>query len=378
MPAARPRLFAPLPAPGPPSRGRTSRRSPSPGGREKPRRAGQVYRHPEKGAGGETEPHPTSPGAEGLSPSPGRAGAEGAGTGFGGGGRLAPLTPHLTSEPVSAGAQEPQGAAAHRVALPLSRGPLPAGSLGVAPGSPPAAASLPHGAGPAGDLPAGRVRRAPAAAPGAGARRLVLLLPGLERRRLFVPASGRDDHLRIVPAGAGAPRRTEGGRGGEARRGGTVLSEELPPPPGRARRPRGGDGGGGLVVTGWRGAAGHYSSGLRRHCRLLRPVGHVGAGAALSGGAGNGSPRPPPPSALRPVAHARAAPEPGGRAEPLLPLPSPLPPPPTASEPHVLPGPRAGLRGLRLGPLSEEAGAGLFSLTSHLRGGRRFCKQRLR
>lgn len=112
--------------------------------------------------------------------------------------------PAPTSQPLSADAQEPQGAAAQRVPQPAGRRRLSAASRGLAPASPPPAASLPHAAGPARDLPAGGASRPPAAAPRAAARRA---LRGLERRRLFVPASARDCHLRIVPDG---PRRERG------------------------------------------------------------------------------------------------------------------------------------------------------------------------
>lgn len=140
------------------SRGKMSRRSlPR---QQPPRATGQGYRHlPERGTGSDAQPHRTSPGRKGWLPSQ-------RGQRERGGGRVRGR--NLTSEPVSADAQETQGAAAQHVPLPVRSGPLPVRSPGVAPGSPPAAASLPHGAGPAGALPAGRVR--PAAAARAGAR----------------------------------------------------------------------------------------------------------------------------------------------------------------------------------------------------------------
>lgn len=360
----------------PPSRRRTSRRSPSPGGREKPspcersfsRRAGQVYRHPERGEGKRDRAPSRFPRAEGP-----RGGKGGGGEDLGElrGTAPSPHThthhhpppPYLTSEPVSADAQEPQGAAAQHVPLPLSRRPLPAGSLGVAPGSPPAAASLPHGAGPAGDLPAGGVRRAPAAARRAGARRLVLLLPGLERRRLFVPASGRDDHLRIVPAGAGGVPRRRRGEGKPGEGGG--------PQPGGFPHPRAGPGGHGggdgrrrARRNGARRGAGDGRPLLRRAAPPLplpppppAPPGWAtwGRGRRSPVGAGNGSRRPAPP---RPAAHARTAPEAAGAGggsdggEPLLPFPPPrrtcCPP---ASRPSAGPSLRGGGSGALPAPL---------------------------
>lgn len=244
---------------------------------------GQGYRHlPERGTGSGAQPRRPSPGRKGWLPSQ-RGQRERRGRRVRG--------RSLTSEPVSADAQETQGAAAQHVPLPVRRGPLPVGSPGVAPGSPPAAASLPHGAGPAGDLPAGRVR--PAAAAGAGARRLLLLLllPWLERRRLFVPASARDDHLRIVPAGAGAPRR----RGGEPSRGGRGSARSFPHPLAGPGGHGGGAAAGGLVVTGRGGGR----SALRRRRRPLRPAGHVGAGAVLPAGRGAAPAAPAPPPCSR-------------------------------------------------------------------------------
>lgn len=241
-----------------------------------PRATGQGYRHlPERGTGSGAQPHGPSPGRKGWLPSQ-------RGQRERGGRRVRGR--NLTSEPVSADAQETQGAAAQHVPVPVRRGPLPVGSPGVAPGSPPAAASLPHGAGPAGDLPARRMR--PAAAAGAGARRL-LLLPGLERRRLFVPASARDDHLRIVPTGAGAPRR----RGGELSRGGRCSARSFPHPLAGPGGHGGGAAAGGLVVTGRGGGR----SALRRRRRPLRPAGHVGAGAVLPAGRGEAPAAPAPP-----------------------------------------------------------------------------------
>lgn len=222
-----------------------------------------------------------------------------------------PSPPRLTSEPVPADAQEPPGAAAQRVPLPISRGPLPAGSLEVAPGSPPAAASLPHGAGPAGDLPAGGVRRAHADAPGAGARRLALLLPGLERRRLFVPASGQD-HLRIVPATTGVPRR-RGGAGGGAQRGGSPTPRQGPEATGRrqSRRAR---------PSGEKGRPISTPLGCAATAATARSARLATWGRGRRSAAGRVTAPAPP---LRPAAHARAAPQPGGREEPLLPPPPP-------------------------------------------------------